>query len=107
MARIWKQSNNKRTLVVRGYHDVANDGVRLGLRASLVSVALVGACAILECLLCCLGKLDIAAVEVRLAAGAIRDLIQAAGVLGQKGTLIIRGDYYVTNDGVRLCLGAS
>jgi hypothetical protein len=52
------------SLVICGDHNVANDGVALGLGSCLDSVALIGASAICQCSLSSLGILHICAIKV-------------------------------------------
>jgi len=70
--------DTKRGLLVRGDHDVTNDGVMLGLGAGLNCVALVGACAICQTLLCSLGILHVIAIQIAFTTTIIRDLEQTA-----------------------------
>merc|ERR1712046_162666 len=101
-----ESSHNKVPLVVLRDDNVTNDGVAFGLLASLHSVAMVFASAILQGLLSLLGVLHVLAVKVGLATCGSINSVQGASVLGAEPLGVLRDDD-VANDGVAFGLLAS
>merc|ERR1719284_1100764 len=97
--------NHQSCLVIGCHHDVADDRVRLGLGPGLVSVSLIGASAILQGRFCNFRERHILAIEIRLTATAVCDLVQTAGVCDSNRCLVIGCHHDVADERVRLGLG--